>query len=74
MIKEKVMSDVKTHFRPEFLNRLDDIIIFTPLGVQGKYFCLLRISFYKELCLTIFLIYTKFRYSQDRSCSIGKIE
>ncbi|CAG8438359.1 11337_t:CDS:2 [Funneliformis caledonium] len=33
-IKEAVMSDVKRHFRPEFLNRLDDIIIFTPLGVQ----------------------------------------
>ncbi|CAB4373190.1 unnamed protein product [Rhizophagus irregularis] len=33
-IKEKVMFDVKTHFRPEFLNRLDDIIIFTPLSVQ----------------------------------------
>ncbi|CAG8595630.1 27894_t:CDS:2 [Racocetra persica] len=31
-IKEAVMSDVKRHFRPEFLNRLDDIIIFTPLG------------------------------------------
>jgi ATP-dependent Clp protease ATP-binding subunit ClpA len=26
------MQDVKMHFRPEFLNRLDDIIIFTPLG------------------------------------------
>ncbi|CAI2185984.1 10392_t:CDS:2, partial [Funneliformis geosporum] len=33
-IKDAVMSDVKRHFRPEFLNRLDDIIIFTPLGVQ----------------------------------------
>ncbi|CAG8797229.1 20781_t:CDS:2 [Gigaspora margarita] len=31
-VKEAVMSDVKRHFRPEFLNRLDDIIIFTPLG------------------------------------------
>ncbi|RGB25706.1 AAA ATPase domain-containing protein [Rhizophagus diaphanus] len=33
-MREKVMFDVKTHFRPEFLNRLDDIIIFTPLSVQ----------------------------------------
>jgi ATP-dependent Clp protease ATP-binding subunit ClpA len=26
--KEKVMSSLKDHFRPEFLNRLDDIIVF----------------------------------------------
>jgi len=30
--KEKVMEVVKKHFRPEFLNRLDDIVVFTPLG------------------------------------------
>ncbi len=31
-IKEKVMAALKDHFRPEFLNRLDDIIIFDPLS------------------------------------------
>jgi ATP-dependent Clp protease ATP-binding subunit ClpB len=31
-IKEKVMGSLKDHFRPEFLNRLDDIIIFDPLS------------------------------------------
>ena len=30
--KEKVMGALKDHFRPEFLNRLDDIIIFDVLG------------------------------------------
>lgn len=30
--KEQVMNAVKKHFRPEFLNRLDDIVIFTPLS------------------------------------------
>ena len=35
-VKEAVMSDVKRHFRPEFLNRLDDIIIFAPLGQRRK--------------------------------------
>lgn len=30
--KNKVMSTVKKHFRPEFLNRLDDIVIFSPLS------------------------------------------
>ena len=44
-VKEAVMSDVKRHFRPEFLNRLDDIIIFTPLGRQRK--CLRRCLLFK---------------------------
>jgi ATP-dependent Clp protease ATP-binding subunit ClpB len=28
-----VMQDVKRHFRPEFLNRLDETILFNPLGL-----------------------------------------
>jgi ATP-dependent Clp protease ATP-binding subunit ClpB len=30
-IRDMVMGVVRQHFRPEFLNRLDDIIIFSPL-------------------------------------------
>eukprot|EP00743_Colponemidia_sp_Colp-15_P002079 GILK01002255.1.p1 GENE.GILK01002255.1~~GILK01002255.1.p1 ORF type:complete len:749 (-),score=175.09 GILK01002255.1:172-2418(-) len=33
--KEKVMRDVRRHFRPELLNRLDDIVIFEPLSAQN---------------------------------------
>ena len=33
--KEKVMGALKEHFRPEFLNRLDDIIIFDPLAKEA---------------------------------------
>ena len=29
--QEQVMSDLRGHFRPEFLNRLDEIILFKPL-------------------------------------------
>ncbi len=29
--EEMVMSDLRNHFRPEFLNRLDEIILFKPL-------------------------------------------
>jgi ATP-dependent Clp protease ATP-binding subunit ClpB len=29
--RELVMSAMRTHFRPEFLNRLDDIVLFKPL-------------------------------------------
>ena len=31
MAKEKVMSLLKKQIRPEFLNRIDDIILFSPL-------------------------------------------
>jgi ATP-dependent Clp protease ATP-binding subunit ClpB len=30
--RDAVMSEVRTHFKPEFLNRLDDIVVFEPLG------------------------------------------
>jgi len=33
--KEKAVRDeLKFHFKPEFLNRLDDIVIFNPLGLE----------------------------------------
>jgi ATP-dependent Clp protease ATP-binding subunit ClpB len=35
LVKEKVMGALKDHFRPEFLNRLDDIIIFEPLSKEA---------------------------------------
>jgi ATP-dependent Clp protease ATP-binding subunit ClpC len=33
-IKEKIQAELKKIFNPEFLNRLDDIIIFNPLGEE----------------------------------------
>ncbi|NPV88744.1 ATP-dependent Clp protease ATP-binding subunit [Coprothermobacteraceae bacterium] len=32
--KERVMGMLKTHFRPEFLNRVDDIVFFRPLSQE----------------------------------------
>ncbi len=32
-IKQKVLEDVRAYLRPEFINRLDDIIVFRTLGV-----------------------------------------
>jgi ATP-dependent Clp protease ATP-binding subunit ClpB len=29
--RERVMADMRAHFRPEFLNRLDDIVLYKPL-------------------------------------------
>ena len=31
-MKDSVMEVVGTHFRPEFINRVDDIVVFHPLG------------------------------------------
>jgi ATP-dependent Clp protease ATP-binding subunit ClpB len=31
-VENAVMSELRRHFRPEFLNRVDDIIVFRPLG------------------------------------------
>jgi ATP-dependent Clp protease ATP-binding subunit ClpB len=31
-LKDKVMEDLKAFFRPEFINRIDEIIIFNPLS------------------------------------------
>ncbi len=31
-MKSRIMETLKNHFRPEFLNRLDDVIIFNPLS------------------------------------------
>ncbi|MFF2813547.1 ATP-dependent chaperone ClpB [Streptomyces sp. NPDC058000] len=32
--KEKVLQTVRSAFRPEFLNRLDDLVVFHPLGTE----------------------------------------
>jgi len=32
VIKIAVMAEVKTHFRPEFVNRIDEIVVFQPLA------------------------------------------
>jgi len=32
--REQVMQAVQAHFKPEFLNRVDDIIVFRPLGKE----------------------------------------
>jgi ATP-dependent Clp protease ATP-binding subunit ClpB len=32
--REAVMAELRTHFRPEFLNRVDDIVLFKPLRLD----------------------------------------
>ncbi len=33
-VKEVVLDEIKQHFRPEFLNRIDEIVVFHSLGQQ----------------------------------------
>jgi len=33
-IRNTVLSELKLHFRPEFLNRVDEIVVFDPLGKE----------------------------------------
>ena len=33
-MKAEVMERVQAHFRPEFINRIDDIVVFRPLGKE----------------------------------------
>jgi len=33
-IRDQVMADLRVHFRPEFLNRVDDIVLFKPLTLS----------------------------------------
>ena len=33
-VEEQVRDELRSHFRPEFLNRVDDIIVFRPLSRQ----------------------------------------
>jgi len=32
-VQKKVLGELRHHFRPEFINRLDDIVVFRALGV-----------------------------------------
>lgn len=51
--KEKVMESLKDHFRPEFLNRLDEVILFDILSKDAiKEIVKLRIDVVKERLFT----------------------
>jgi len=33
-VRDQVMAELRTQFRPEFLNRIDDIVLFKPLSID----------------------------------------
>lgn len=34
-IKDSVMNEVNAHFRPEFINRIDEVVVFHPLAAEN---------------------------------------
>eukprot|EP01133_Synstelium_polycarpum_P029523 gene29523-36192_t len=43
--RERVMAELRGHFRPEFLNRVDDIVLFSPLTLpQIEYIVELQLA------------------------------
>jgi ATP-dependent Clp protease ATP-binding subunit ClpB len=34
VVRDMVMAEVRTHFKPEFVNRLDEIVVFNPLQLE----------------------------------------
>lgn len=40
---DRVMNEVKSHFRPEFINRIDEIVVFNTLGKDTIYLILDKI-------------------------------
>jgi ATP-dependent Clp protease ATP-binding subunit ClpC len=49
-VREAAMEEVRTFFRPEFLNRLDEIIMFNALSSENLYF-ILKLMLKKEVQL-----------------------
>ena len=33
-VRESVMAELRKTFRPEFLNRIDDVVLFKPLSLE----------------------------------------
>ena len=46
--RNMVMGDLKAHFRPEFLNRLDEMILFKPLTKDNKMCIRDRYSYFEN--------------------------
>jgi ATP-dependent Clp protease ATP-binding subunit ClpB len=49
MMKEAVMAVVRLHFRPEFINRVDEVVVFHPLlREQIRSICKIQIGFLQK--------------------------
>ena len=69
-LKELVMNKVKENFRPEFINRIDDIVIFNPLGeAEIKQISLIELN---KLKSRLFLEGIEFEFDEEVCDLIAK--
>jgi ATP-dependent Clp protease ATP-binding subunit ClpA len=70
-MKEKVMQSLREKFKPEFLNRVDEIIIFHPLGKeQIKKIIELQLE---KVCQRLLQKNIKLEVSQDAEELLAKV-
>lgn len=73
-VKERVENEMKHHFRPEFLNRIDDVVVFSPL-TEAQIMKIIDISMIhireklKERNMTVTLTDATKRYIADEAYS-----
>ena len=64
---EQVMTALRGHFKPEFLNRIDDIVVFRPLGTEQLTKIVdLRLQDLRELLVDRKVTLEPLRYSTGR--------
>ncbi len=73
-VKETVENEMKRHFRPEFLNRIDDVVVFSPL-TEAQIMKIIDISMVhiqgklRERGITVILTDSTKRYIADEAYS-----
>lgn len=73
-VKEQVENEMKRHFRPEFINRIDDIVVFSPLS-EDQIMKIIDIAMLhiqdklKERNITVTLTDTTKRYIAEQAYS-----
>lgn len=63
VVKLAVMGEVKTHFRPEFVNRIDEVVVFHSLG-EGNVKAIAKIQLH-NLAKRLNAMDMKFEISED---------
>lgn len=72
VMKEAVMAVVGDHFRPEFINRIDESVVFRPLGrEQIKAIAVIQLEELRKRLLQRDLLLDVSEAALDRLCAVG---
>jgi ATP-dependent Clp protease ATP-binding subunit ClpC len=63
-MKSLVMEELKAFFRPELLNRIDEMVVFRPLEKTQVSFLLLALNFLKKSYICLVNLYNNNSVSQ----------